>query len=191
MPSQSRSQTEVTITMHPPERRRPGGTVVVSCACCSCCCCCLHTIGGLIGAVAGSVGAIPEHRPPPHLDELDSPYALRRDEFEDDNLLPPQLVYWFTVLVTICATAVIYFLADGSSLRPADSLLTGTLVALMILPGLQLGASLLSALILLLFAPNTDRALRRIGRITLWSLVGTMIGCAAMGGCCGVLMIGR
>jgi hypothetical protein len=190
MKDRCRGKAEVIVTVHPPERRHRGGVVVPSCACCSCCCCCLHTIGGLVGAVMGSVQKIPESvAPPPQ--ELDSPYLQRRDEIEEENLLPPQLVYWFTVLVMICATSGVYFLLDGPTTRPVEGLLSGAMVALMILPALQLGASLLAAMILLLFSPNVSHSMRRLGRITLWSFVGTLIGCAAMGGCCGVMWIGH
>src|SRR5262249_5936711 len=160
------------------------GAVAPSCACCSCCCCCLHTIGGLVGGIMGSVSPLREPQSRPRLEELDGPYAVRRDEFEEENLLPAQLVYWFAVLVMICMTCVVCYLPDSTSLRPADSLANGLFVALMILPGLQLGASGLAALILLLFSPNLAQSLRRLGRITAWSFVGFLIGCAALGGCC-------
>src|SRR4051794_4533501 len=112
MNARSSGRADVTVTVHPAERRQAPGTVAPSCACCSCCCCCLHTIGGLVGGIMGSVATLREPQTRPRLEELDSPYAVRRDEFEEENLLPAQLVYWFAVVVMICMTCMVCYLLD-------------------------------------------------------------------------------
>jgi hypothetical protein len=73
---------------------------------------------------------------------------------------------------------------------PRD-LFIGAVLALMILPALQLGASLLAVIGVVLFYPSRSLPLRRIGKISLWSFLGTMIGVLFMGGCCGVLSLNR
>lgn len=59
----------IQIVAHPPERGRRRGVVLYGTCCCCCCCCCLHTLGGLIGALAGSTpspgGAPPRLVPSP------------------------------------------------------------------------------------------------------------------------------
>src|SRR5216110_1382175 len=47
------SRVAVQFEKHQPERRRGGGAYPLCCGCC-CYCCCLHSLGGLIGAAAGS-----------------------------------------------------------------------------------------------------------------------------------------
>ena len=65
----------------------------------------------------------------------------------------------------------------------------GAILAVMVLPALQLGASLLTAIVILIFYPDKNFPLRRIGWITLYSFLGTMIGVTLMAGCCGVFLV--
>ena len=179
----------LTVTAHPPERARRPGPVVLPCACCSCCCCCLHTIGGIVGAAIGSVQEM-EARPRRPVDP-DFPFPFRRDEFEDEGpLLPATLLYWLLVLFLIGVVTVWFSVANG--FRGTDDLIGGVVVALLVLPGLQLGASLLSLIAVALFYPQKAVPLARLGKITLWSFMGSIIGLLAIGGCCGVFgLLGR
>jgi hypothetical protein len=182
----------VRLTAHPPERARRGAPVILPCGCC-CCCCCLHTIGGLVGGVAGSVQPL-RRRPKPV--DPDFPFPFRRDEFdEEEPAFSPTMLYWLLVSFLIAVTVVWYYVSSAATRGPlrADrtELLMGLLVAVMILPGLQLGASALAALAIALFYGEKVTPLLRVGKITLWSVVGTLAGIAVMGGCCGVLYLGN
>ena len=67
------------------------------------------------------------------------------DEFEDEGpVLPATALYWLLVLFLIAVTAVWYYVDRGAA-RP-DDIFVGLLIALMILPALQLGASLLATI---------------------------------------------
>jgi hypothetical protein len=198
MSSRKSSQTNgaagpVRVTAHPPERARRGAPVILPCGCCCCCCCCLHTIGGIVGGVVGSVTQI---RPRPRPVDPDFPFPFRRDELDEDApTVPPSLLYWLLVSLLIAATAVWYYFKEASQGGPFASnpqnLLIGLFVAVMILPGLQLGASALATLAIALFYGEKVTPLIRVGKITLWSFVGTLAGLILMGGCCGLLSLGK
>jgi hypothetical protein len=184
----------VRVTAHPPERARRGAPVILPCGCCCCCCCCLHTIGGLVGGVVGSVTGI-EPRPKPA--DPDFPFPYRRDELDEEGpTFPAALLYWLLVSFLIGVTCVWYYLSASGSRRgplngdPSD-LLVGLFIAVLILPGLQVGASVLATLGVALFYGEKARPLLRVGKITLWSFVGTIAGLLLMGGCLGVLSLGR
>jgi hypothetical protein len=172
------------VTPHPPERRRSGRPVVLPAGCCCCCCCCLHTLGGLIGGVAGSVSA--QEAIPKRMTDPNSPFPFRRDEFETEGpILPATLLYWLLVPIVAFLGAGLFALTNGPNL--ADGLLGGAFVMIMVLPAVQLGASVLAVLLILLFYSEKTLPLRRIGSITLWAFVGSLIGMVAMGGCLGGL----
>jgi hypothetical protein len=176
----------VTVTAHPPERARQGGSVVLPCGCC-CCCCCLHTIGGLVGGLVGSLR--PVEKRPRRVEDPDFPFPYRRDEFEEEGTFPAGILYWLLVSFLMGVVAVFYYVSEGAT-RP-EELFTGLLVALMVLPGLQLGASALAAIGVGFFYADKRPAFERVGKITLWSFVGTLAGIGLMGGCCGVLSFSR
>jgi hypothetical protein len=118
----------------------------------------------------------------------DFPFPFRRDEFElEGPVLPAGVLYWLLVCFGLGLCGV-YYVAVESTHRP-DGLIEGLLVGLFCLPAVQLGASLVAGLAVLLFYTDKAAAGTRIGKITLWSLVGTLIGVAAMGGCCGIFTI--
>jgi hypothetical protein len=174
----------IELTAHPAERRRAAGPVVLPCGCCCCCCCCLHTLGGLIGGIAGTVKPIAPPADP------DYPFPFRGEELDEGGqLLSASALYWLLVALGTGLGAVWYFLHEGS--RRADDLFVGVLGALFFLPLIQLAASAIAIVVVLLFYPQRDTAARRIGKITLWSFVGTLIGIAIMGGFCGILGLGR
>jgi hypothetical protein len=184
-PSADREASPLTIIRHPPEHGAMATPEVLPAGCCCCCCCCLHTLGGLVGAIGGSVGHIP---PTPVRMDPDAPFPFRRDELEDEGpILPVTALYWLLLLFLMSVTAVWYYINQGAN-NP-ESLGVGLVVAFMILPALQLGASILSLIAVALFYPSRSTPLRRVGKITLWSFAGTLIGVALMGGCCGVLTV--
>src|SRR2546421_215792 len=63
----------------------------------------------------------------------------------------------------------------------------GLFVALMVLPGLQLGASVLTVILVALFYPERSASLRHAGQITLWSFGGALLGTLLMGTCLGAI----
>jgi hypothetical protein len=176
---EQRRPPSVRLTAHPPERRGRGSVVLLQAgSCCSCCCCCcLHSVGGLVGGIIGSRKYVePYLEPNP---DLTSPFPFRRDQEQAISVLPTTGLYWALVLslVGVCGFPGGY-VCSGMWLQP-DSLLIGLLFAFLVLPAVQLAASLL-ALFVVLFASEKRTALRRIGKITLWSFLGTMFGTIAM-----------
>ncbi|HZY84081.1 MAG TPA: hypothetical protein VFE78_04580 [Gemmataceae bacterium] len=190
--SRPKPHPPVQVTAHPPERARRGAPVILPCGCCCCCCCCLHTVGGLAGGVVGSVLQI---RPRPRPVDPDFPFPFRRDELDEEApALPSTLLYWLLVTFLIAVTAVWYYVqqATGGPLSGnPQNLLIGLFIAVMILPGLQVGASVLATLAIALFYGEKVMPLIRVGKITLWSFVGTLAGLLLMGGCLGVFSLGN
>jgi hypothetical protein len=138
--------------------------------------------------VAGSVS--PQEAVPKRMTDPDSPFPFRRDEFENEGpLVPATLLYWLLVIVVAFLGAGVFGLSNGPNLL--DGLFTGSLVMVMVLPAVQLGASVLAVLAILLFYPEKTLALRRIGTITLWAFAGSLIGMLLMGGCLGGLWVLR
>jgi hypothetical protein len=181
---------ETTIQRHEPERAASRADAVAPAGCCCCCCCCcLHTVGGIIGGVMGSVKDVPPTRAVRFNDDDDEPpIPFRRDAFEDENSpLPVPLLYWLLVLFLGAVTAAVTYLNDPRG--EPGTLVLGAILAIMVLPALQLGASLLTTIIVLIFYPDKSFPLRRIGWITLYSFLGTMIGVTMMAGCCGVFLL--
>jgi hypothetical protein len=186
---------EPALTRHPPEHGSAGApeTLPAGCCCCCCCCCCLHTLGGIGGAVLGST--LPMQRRPVYESDPDSPFPYRRDVFEEDQpIIPPVLLYWLmvalTVVLTVAATPFL-FTGPGGPSNPLDAVPIGLFIALMILPGLQLIASLFAVLAVAIFYPERNYALRRLGKITLWSFAGTSLGLLLMGGCVAVIFLAK
>jgi hypothetical protein len=179
-------QGAIHIEAHPPERRWQGGPVILPCGCCCCCCCCLHSLGSLVGGIVGSVQPI---KTGPRPVDPDFPFPFRRDEFElEGPVLPVGILYWLLVCFGLGLCAVYWFVFEKPSSRP-DNLFMGLLVGLFFLPAVQLGASIVAGLAVLLFYTDKATAGARVGKITLWSFVGTLIGVAAMGGCCGIFSV--
>jgi hypothetical protein len=179
--------TEIQVTAHAPERGKRSASVTAACGCCCCCCCCLHSIGGLVGAITGSLLTV---RPRPRPVDPSFPFPFRRDELDqDEGTFPIAIIYWLLVLLLIAAVSVYYFLTARTSgvLDPSD-LFLGALIALFCLPALQLGASMLT-LIAALFYMDKVTALIRVGKITLWSLVGTVVGILIMVAMCGGMYV--
>jgi hypothetical protein len=139
----------------------------------------------LIGGIVGSVGKIPMEPKPV---DPNFPFPFRRDELENEpDLLPVPALYWLLVLFLVSVVAGVTALMDGR----VESAFTGFMIALFFLPGVQLGASVLGLIGVGLFYADRTNALRRLGQITLWSVVGTLIGSAVMAGICGMFLLPR
>jgi hypothetical protein len=182
---------ELTIIRHAPERGKGAAPQILPAGCCCCCCCCLHTMGGIAGAIVGSATRM-ESRPVYETDP-DSPFPFRRDVFEEDvPLISPVLLYWLAValavFVTVGVTALM--IGGGPGMNDPFSLLAaGFFVAVMLLPGLQLIASLVAVVLVAIFYPERGYSLRRLSRITLYCFGGALVGTLLMGGCLGVLYV--
>jgi hypothetical protein len=140
-----------------------------------------------VGGIVGSLQAV--EKAPRRVEDPDFPFPYRRDEFETEGTFPAGILYWLLVSFLMGVVAVVWYVNQGAT-QPED-LFYGLLVALMVLPGLQLGASVLAAVGVACFYTDKRPAFVRVGKITLWSFVGTMAGLFLMGGCCGVLSLSR
>ena len=160
---------EIQIEAHAPERGKRAGVVTVGCGCC-CCCCCLHTIGGLIGAAAAPIfgaGATP------------TPFHYDVDDFDIElpSLAKPGLsaisTYWYTFLI-LTAIGGLIALASG---------VVGVVILVLVLPLVQLGAVVVSAMLLALNPRSVqDGQLWTLGKIALGLVVGTGLGVVSMFG---------
>lgn len=177
--------SSIRFTAHPPERRQGDKSVTLAVGgCCCCCCCCLHTLGGIVGGVTGSLRAI--ERQPRRIVDPNFPFPFRRDEEElIDTGFPAAILYWLLVAFLVGVTALVTYVAEG--MRDPSLLALGLFIAVMILPALQLGASVLAVIVIGIFYADRADALARIGKITLWSFAGGMIGMLMMAGCFGML----
>jgi hypothetical protein len=137
------------------------------------------------------VGTAREVRPRPRPVDPDFPFPFRRDELDEEGpLIPAGLLYWMLLSFLMAVLAVSYYVREGA--KDPQDLVWGLLIAFMVLPAVQLGASALAVMAIAVFCADRETPLRRVGQITLWSLVGTLIGVALMGGFCGVLsLVGR
>jgi hypothetical protein len=169
------SKLAVEVIAHPPERGSRG-SVILPCACCSCCCCCLHSVGSLAGGILGSLKKQERLTRPV---DPDFPFPFRRDELEEEGpLLPVMALYWLLVLFQLGVGAIWGFLASGGR-RPSD-LLAGLIIGLAVLPAIQLGASLVSLFVVLLFYTDRANSLQRLASITAYSFFGTLVGIGLM-----------
>jgi hypothetical protein len=171
----------VEVTVHPPERRRRHSSVIAAQACCCCCCCCcLHTIGGLIGGLVGSLLHVRPSPPVPSQDE-DSPFPFRRDEPGPSFTLSAALVYWVLFSLLSLGTFLYFLLENGPGSREPIWAGIGTVL---VMPGVQLAASLLAVLVAAVcprgLMPDKRAALVRIGTISLWAFVGGLVGMLLM-----------
>jgi hypothetical protein len=151
----------ITVQVLPPERRRRS-QVIAACGCC-CCCCCLHTLGGLIGAAAGSwVTRLRTDDPQPTGEEARDRHAS----------VKASTIYWWAFGLLSLPVVALY---------ESRAMLDGLLVLLIGAPVVQIGASLVSLLIVgVAFKEGKGAALRKVGRITWRSLLGTLIGLGIM-----------
>jgi hypothetical protein len=170
----------VQVTVHPPERRRRHSSVIAAQACCCCCCCCcLHTVGGLIGGLVGSLLRV-RPSPPLYKEDKDSPFPFRRDEPGPSFTLSPALTYWVLFSLLSLGTFLYFLLADSG---PREPIWAG-ICTVFVMPGVQLAASLLALLVVAVcprgLMPDKRAALVRIGKISLWAFVGGLVGTLLM-----------
>jgi hypothetical protein len=153
----------ITIERLPPERTAITPVAAAAGGCCSCCCCCFHAVGSLIGA---AMARPPQVAPPeaPVATIAGSPtepkYSVARE-------------YWMSFLVASVITMMIL----GVYLDGSDRLAGMGIIYALVLPAVQLAASI-AALVLVLTSkrPGRDERLRHLGKITLYSLLGALLG---------------
>lgn len=152
----------ISIQRHPPERQRRAPVAAPAGGCC-CCCCCLHAIGGLIGAGVAS----PSKTPPPEVPPASADGVAEVPDHSAAKL------YWSLVII---ASAIV-----AASASASDEAGVGLLILALLLPGVQLGASFLAAIVLLC-SKRDDRfhRLRHLGKITLYAFAGGLIGMVLM-----------
>jgi hypothetical protein len=167
------SPRSVELRRHPGERW-PVREVILAqggCCCC-CCCCCLHSLGSLIGGIAGTR----------------SPLDRVAEGAEVPPEAPPTLpgdslmcrMYWWLVLATTIVASLTFAYYQVNTIP--NAILWGLLIVVVgAMPVVQLVGSML-ALFAMPFLPvdQQDTAHRRLGRITWWSLLGMLIGIGVM-----------
>jgi streptolysin S family bacteriocin protoxin len=152
-------------TAHEPERRRRSTTLLAP-GCCCCCCCCVHSVGGLAGAIWGSL-----RRRAPLPETLTTEEQIRGENEAARAHKYAVKVYWLALTVVALLTIVVCTIAE-----PHEPIV-GPAIILGFLPAGQLPASLISLIVIhVKNPPNKDQVLRRLGRITLWALLGAIIG---------------
>jgi hypothetical protein len=180
--SQERASV-ITLQAHPPERRRRQSTELLSqlngCCCC-CCCCCLHSLGSLVGAAWASASA-----------SRDSAAGANPSliKFPDDEIdgwarnplvrIPVNRIYW-SLVVSVLGLVLLYLMAQP---QPVPSLEGYLLILAIFLPLVQLGASVLSAVVIACFSPDRyqkPRAWLVLGWITAGTFIGAVIGSLIM-----------
>jgi hypothetical protein len=113
--------------------------------------------------------------------ENESPFPYRRDEPEPDRVLLPSLLYW---LVFLLLTGLLWLALAAQKMTTTNNILWAGILTLLFLPGVQLAASVLTVFVVAVcpeeFVPDKWAAIRRIGKITLWSVVGAIVGFVPM-----------
>lgn len=150
----------VRIRRLPAERLKSLAVVgSVCCSSCCCCCCCLHSVGGLVGAAAGSVWAV----------------APSKDDARDGATISV-LLHW-TIVVALSIAAFV----TGSLTDDENGIWIGLAAVVLGIPAFQLTA-LLIGLMLVPFTPVPDKgaSLKALGKLALISLLGTLLGGALL-----------
>jgi len=88
-------------------------------------------------------------------------------------------IFWWALLALVVVGMLLTVLGS----RGSDGLVIGVIILLLVLPGLQLGAAFLTALVLAL-SPRPDKGyqFRQLGKIVLGSVVGAVAGILVMVG---------
>jgi hypothetical protein len=155
----------------------------------------LHTVGGIIGAaVAPALGGGRERRsylPLTHYwDEEDYepvPLTQRGRPGRAPSLPSAVKLFWWTLLLLmgVVPLLVLGWTSRGSGFthQLPSAIYIGVIIILFVLPGLQLGAALVTALILAV-SPRPDKGyqFRQLGKIVLGVVVGTLLGVLVMVG---------
>lgn len=143
-----------------PERRR-GEMVLASPGCGCCCCCCLHSAGGLVGAILGSKIS----------DQGDADGQVVQSKQH------ARRIYWRWMVLSGVLSALFMFAVSTGKGGSGGAEFVGWMV-LTLAPAIQLLISLV-ALISLVFHKfeNVGSApYKQLGKITLYSLAGTVLG---------------
>src|SRR6266481_5544806 len=150
------STASIHFEKHQPERRREVGSSLFCCGGCCCCCCCLHSLGGLLGATAASVSK----------KSAGGASGIR--------------AYW-TCLTGLTLLAGLAFACIVASSNDSGTMLW-LLIALLFLPFVQLAASIVTVIWVQFRSGDFPEktSLQVVGRITLWSILGAVIGLATM-----------
>jgi hypothetical protein len=175
----------VQVIVYPPERgRRHSSVIAAQACCCCCCCCCLHTVGGLVGGLVGSLLRVHATRQQPQDYDEDADIPFRRDELPPSFTVPAALVYWGLVSLGTLATFLAIAFSAGTGRVTQSDLLGAGVVTILILPVVQLGAFLVALVAVALFPrsllPDRSAAVQRVAHIGLWSFVGTCVGLGVM-----------
>jgi hypothetical protein len=149
--------------VHPAERKKRS-TVLMAHGCC--CCCCLHSVAGIAGSIWGSL-----RRNAPDPDTLTTAESVRAEEEIRTAHRLAVKAYWLALtLIASIALAVL-------TLTIRSEELLGPFLVLFFLPGGQLLASLVTALWIQIRPPaRKSDSLRRLGKITLYGFLGSLIG---------------
>jgi hypothetical protein len=174
----------IVFRRHPAERGVASGTSSVS-GCCCCCCCCVHTIGAVIGAVSGArarlVGAAeaPAGKllPGDPGETSPRPLAVVRLYWVLTFILTEIAAFWMALADTRHFTSVSDWLLRVAGVTAAGSL--G--LALMALPlAMLLAGAITASIVALAPLPGRQEGLRRVGRMTVRMIVGSVVGLLLM-----------
>jgi hypothetical protein len=170
VPPRDSADGAILVVAHPPERRGRGSVMPAQAGpgCCTCCCCCcLHTVGGIIGATVL-----------PLVGRSDTKY--RRS---DDRTTPAPwavVLFWLISLILMFIALVLLAGSFGSG-SSKDGILIAGIIILLVFPALQLGAVILSAILLPLVARSSQSyQYGQLGKITVGLIAGTFTGLLIM-----------
>lgn len=197
MPSRDLAVSPIVFVAHLPERGYARSAVPAQAGgcCCCCCCCCLHTLGGLIGAaVAPAWGGRRRYRDQEEQDYDDfrssanARYSFDRDEeVEVQSRRGPSavLTFWLSLVALVVLGLIIGPLwgitQNGGPNGGQNGFFIAVFLIVMGLPLLQLAAAAVSAIILASFnGMNRGNEFRRLGKISLGAIVGTVAGLLIM-----------
>lgn len=158
---------DVRFETHPPERRRRSTVLLAH----GCCCCCIHSLGGLAGAIFGSI-----RRKAPSPESLTTEAMVREEGEIRTSSRYAAKVYWLAL------TLVAVFTIAGFTFGGKDVVI-GPVVVVFFLPTAQLAAAIFSAIYIRIRPPaRASVCFRRLLAIVIWGFLG------ALGGCVGTIL---
>lgn len=162
----------ITVEKLPAERGAGAAPIAAAGGCCCCCCCCLHTVGSIIGAVTA-------HPPKQPVDDMLAPPTAVVGTTTAEPKYTVWREYWISTLLLCTVAFPLLFLRDVDA---KDLTVPAMLLAFaMILPAVQLGASVVTFVITTTSKrPGKSERLQHLSRITLRAFVGALIGLAMM-----------
>ena len=180
--ARSQPPDEDVLCVHPPERGSRGRKYVVVYSCCCCCCCCLHTVGGVVGAIAGA-----GFRADPN-NQFDPEHRIPLVHWLFGRLPKVQWLYWTSFLIVIGLSFLVapaWISLSGHVPFGRSVLETPFYVGVAFIlagPAFQLAAGVVAAIRLAVprTPPVGSDQWWALGKVMLWTLVGTLIGIAVM-----------